>query len=223
VTNSRWARLTWQAADPGTLAASLVRRIGVAAQPGDDGIWRLDLGAETLEVVPWRREGPDDEPNADGRLVFEPIDGGGPPPEPVPDAPITLVAVAWSTVELDRAEDELGPWLVEADPSQGDGDAPADPHLGAQTRIRRTKALPGGRLVLAEPGTEGRLAAALARDSEGPCALYVRVAAGLDAWVEEARARHVQVSARRPGPLGQAVLLPGRSMAGPHILVVDGR
>ena len=219
----RWARLTWQAADPAARAAAIGRQLGLVPELVPPGGWRLDLGGEALEVVPWRREGPRDEPSAEGRLVLEPIDDGGPLPELVPDAGLALAGIAWATVELDRAEMELEPWLVAPDPALGDGDAPAEPHLGATARRRRTLALPGATLLLAEPDTEGRLAASLARDGEGPVALYLRTAAGLEAFVAAARARGVPVSARRPGPLGPAVLLPGRGIAGPHLLVVDGR
>lgn len=217
----RWAQLTWQAGDPDAFAASLGRRLGLAPHEVDGGAWRLDLGGEPLDIVPWRSEGPRDNPTAGGRLVLEPISGGGPAPVLAAEAPLALAAIAWATVELDRAEDELGPWLADADAHAGDGAAPDDPHLGGRTRRRRTAALPGGTLLLAEPSTEGRLAASLARDGEGPCALYLRPGVGLDAWIAGARARGVQVSARRPGPLGQAVLLPGTVFAGPHILLVE--
>jgi hypothetical protein len=224
MTGTRWARLTWQAADPGELAKDLARRLGVQPAPVDGGAWQFDLGGDMLEIIRWRREGPGDDPRADGRLVFEPIDGGGTTPQgaaDVPGAVLALVGVAWATVELDRAEAELDPWLFATDPSLGDGDAQPDPHLGARTRLRRGTSLPGGTLVLAEPNTEGRLAGSLARDGEGPCALYVRPAEGLGAWAAAARARGVRLSGRRGGPLGQAVLLPGRGIAGPHLLVVD--
>ncbi len=220
---SRWASLTWQAADPAAWSAALARRLGVAPEALGEDVWRLDLGGEPLDVVRWRHEGPGDEPTAEGRLVFEPIIGGAPAPEPAPGAALSLVAVAWSTVELDRAEADLDPWLLGPDPAQGDGDALADPHLGAHVRLRRSAALPGGTLVLTEPNTEGRLAASLARDGEGPCALYLRPTAGLDAWVAEARTRGVRISARKPGPLGPAVLLPGRTVAGPHLLIAEAR
>ena len=231
MTGIRWARLTWQAADPGALANDLARRLGHQPGPIDGGAWRFDLGGDALEVVPWRREGPRDDPAPDGRLVFEPIGGGAPVARPAfdapgapgaLDAPLVLVGVAWSTVELDRAEQELDPWLFPADRSLGDGDARPDPHLGALTRLRRGASLPGDTLVLAEPNTEGRLAGSLARDGEGPCALYLRPAGGLGDWAAAARERGVQLSARRRGPLGSAVLLLGRSLAGPHLMVVDG-
>ena len=218
---SRWARLTWQAGDPAALAALLSHRLGVPAGAVGGGAWRLDLGGEPLEVVPWRREGPRDEPSPEGRLVFEPLEGGGQVPVPVTGAPLALVGVAWSTVELDRAEAELDPWLSAADPARGDGDAPADLHLGAHARRRRSAALPGGALVLEEPNTEGRLAASLARDGEGPCALFLAPSVGLAVWTAEARRRGVAVSARRRGPLGPAVLLPGRIIAGPHLVIVE--
>lgn len=218
---TRWARLTWQAGDPAALAAMLSHRLGLPAGAVGGGGWRLDLGGEPLEVVPWRRESPRDEPSPAGRLVFEPLAGGGPVPLAVRGAPLTLVGVVWSTVELDRAEAELDPWLSAADPAHGDGDAPADQHLGAHARRRRSTALPGGALVLEEPSTEGRLAASLARDGEGPCALLLAPADGLAAWTADARRRGVAVSARRPGPLGPAVLLPGQILAGPHLVIVE--
>lgn len=216
----RWARLTWQTADPDALAARLGALLGVAPEPGDDGGWRLDLGGEPLDIVAWRPEGTADEPTPDGRLVFEPVPGGVAAPVIVPDAALTLVGVVWATVDLDRAADELAPWLAAPDPARGGVDAASDPHLGARTRLRRGDALPGAVLVLAEPSTEGRLAASLARDGEGPCGLCLCPGGGLDAWLAAAAARGVRVSRREAGPLGDQVLLPG-AVAGPHLLITE--
>ena len=108
--------------------------------------------------------------------------------------PLRLAGLGWATVELDRAADELGMWLGEA-PDPGAPDA-ADPLLGARARVRDAGGLPGDAVLLLEPSTEGRLAASLARDGEGPAALYLRPAAGLRAWAAAARARGV--TAERP-------------------------
>jgi hypothetical protein len=72
-----------------------------------------------------------------------------------------LVAIGWATVDLDRTLADLS----------GDAALTADePLLGA--RAARVAAGPIVVLVL-EPTTEGRLAAALARRGEGICALYL--------------------------------------------------
>jgi hypothetical protein len=219
---TRWARLTWQAPDADALAETLARRLGIARGWAPGRTWRFPLGPGVLEVVPWRREGPDDEPAGEGRLVFEPVEEGMPDPVPDNRDPLWLAGIAWSTVDLDRAEAELGPWLDP--PDEGDR-APAavpDPHLGARIRVRATAGLPGERILLAEPITEGRLAASLARDDEGPCALYLRPREGLEAWTAAARGRGVLLTARRDGPLGPSVLVLGGVVAGPHLLVVEG-
>jgi len=240
-----WARLTWQAADPAALAADLERRLGpgAAARPGLHGERVIRLGGGDLHIVPWRREAAHDEPRPGGRLVFEPLDPGADDLAPTDDGrpgpagillaapPFRLVGVGWATVELDRAEAELDPWLEpapggrdrrdgrEVGRSAGDG---TEPHLGARTRVRHSPGLPGEALVLAEPVTEGRLAAALARDGEGPCALYLEPAAGLEAWLMAAAARGLGVSPVRPGPLGPSVLIAGIP-TGPHLVIVDRR
>ncbi len=161
--------------------------------------------------------------------MLEPVGGGEPTPEEaaVTDddetagttRPLRLAGLGWATVELDRAADELGMWLGEAP----DPDAPdaADPLLGARARVRDAGGLPGDAVLLLEPSTEGRLAASLARDGEGPAALYLRPAAGLRAWAADARARGVTLSARRIGPLGGSVLVAGGPVAGPHLVIVD--
>lgn len=221
----RVARLTWQAADPAALAASIGTRLGVVPVAAPAGRWRIVLAEGDIEVVPWRREGPDDHPVAEGRLMFEPLEDDGAgldlPGDACEPAAMALAGVGWATVELDRAEAELGPYLgpmAGQDPAGPDG-AP-DPHLGARTRPRPAAGLPGEVLVLAEPDTEGRLAASLARDGEGPCVLYLRPGEGLGAWLATARARGVATSAVRDGPLGPSVLVPGADVAGPHIVVV---
>jgi hypothetical protein len=76
--------------------------------------------------------------------------------------PATLVAVGWATVDLERTLADLG---------DGSGATVVDePLLGA--RAARVDA-GGMSVVVLEPVTEGRLAAALARRGEGICALYV--------------------------------------------------
>jgi hypothetical protein len=235
-----WARLTWQAADPAALAADLERRLGASARAHAllAGARVLHLGETDLELVSWRREAPGDDPHAGGRLVFEPVDlaaaagdasgtgavrghdggvdadGGGDAIRARPA--LILLGVAWATVELDRATVELDPWLEPAE-LPGDG---AEPHLGARTRTRGSHGLPGRVLLLAEPVTEGRLAASLARDGEGPCALYLEPAEGLEAWRAAAVRRGVVVSEIRPGPLGPSALLAG-APSGPHLVMVD--
>lgn len=224
------ARLTWQAADPAALAASLVRRLGLRSVEDRDRT-AIPLGSAVLEIVPWRAEQPADRPARGGRLVLEPAwedaDRTAVPAE-AGDG-LRLLGVAWCTVELDRAERELDMWLEAPGGSGAGGPAPADvpdAHLGAITRSRAAPHLPGGRLVLAEPTTEGRLAASLARDAEGPCGLYLGPAGGgadaLAAWVAGARSRGVTLARREPGPFGPQVLVLGGVVAGPHVLVAEG-
>lgn len=213
-----FARLTWQAADPEQCAADLAHRLATKVVPhsriGD--AYRLVLGVAELEIVPWQRETAGDDPRRDGRLVLEPATGEA-PGEPVGTG-LTLAAIAWATVDLDRAETELGQWLAPSgDPP---GDRP-DPLLGARARLRTPAGLPGLGFVLLEPTTEGRLAASLARDGEGPCGMYLRPTEGLAAWLGAARARGVATSPRSTGPFGPAVLVVGASAAGPHLIVVD--
>lgn len=226
-----WARLTWQAKDPAAVAGELARRLAVSVRPGGlvPGARRLGLGTAELEVRPWIREGPGDDPRSSGRLVLEPVPNGEEPPVAgTGTEPLELVGLGWCTVELERTESELDPWLGPraVGPSLGmelgaDG-LWTDEHLGARALLREGAGLPGAWMVLLEPSTEGRTAASLARDGEGPCALYLRPAVGLDAWLETARDGGVTASARRDGPFGVQVLLAG-SPAGPHVIVTEGR
>jgi hypothetical protein len=229
-----WARLTWQATDPAALALELATRLGpgatARAEPGSARVIRLGDG--DLDLVPWRRETADDDPRPAGRLVYEPLDHANLALEAVGEgviggaalvlaAPVLrLAGVGWATVELDRAEAELGPWLDPVTVARAATDEIPEPHLGARTRIRRSPGLPGEVLILAEPVAEGRLAASLARDGEGPCAMYLEPAEGLTAWRAAAATRGIVTSAVRPGPLGPSVLLAG-APSGPHLIVVD--
>lgn len=215
------ARLTWQAADPAALAGSLAARLGITPVVDRDR-HAFPLVSAVLEVVPWRPEHPDDRPRRAGRLVLEPVwdtaERGVVPPGP--SDPLALVAITWCTVELDRAEADLATWLEPPrGPAGPDGD---DPLLGAVVRVRTASALPGGRLALAEPTTEGRLAASLARDAEGPCGVYLAPTAGLASWRADARARGVPLSRGATGPLGPAVLVVDGAVSGPHVVIVDG-
>jgi hypothetical protein len=124
-----------------------------------------------------------------------------------PDA--ELLAVGWATVELDRAAAELGggplAWA----------DGPRDALLGARVRIAAADAPAGVALVLLEPDTEGRIAAALARHGEGVVAAWVRATDDED----DAPDGRVGWSAASVGPFGRERLRLGPAR-GPHLLSV---
>jgi hypothetical protein len=130
-----------------------------------------------------------------------------------------LVALGWATVDADRAS--AGPLI---DSAGTFAPLPDDRQLGARVQgalVRRPA------ILLLEPGTEGRLAATLARVGEGPAAIYLTAGdggaagpvAGLDAG-RVAASGAGRGRAVRPGPLGPAALLPGGAVWGPHLLVV---
>jgi hypothetical protein len=83
-------------------------------------------------------------------------------------------------------------------------EAPDERWLGAAARVARHD---GSGLVVLEPVTEGRVAAALARFGEGPVAIYL----GLPGPA---------VGPVRPGPLGVGELLPGAPPWGPFTVVL---
>lgn len=152
---------------------------------------RLALDGATVEVVV------DPGLGADERLEL--VDAQAPGPATSSRAPgprPRLIAVGWATVDLERAAADAGLPTAEL---------PADRLLGA-----RAARLGESPILLLEPNTEGRMAAALARHGEGPIALYV-AAGGLAipvAWVGVA------------GPFGPSALLePGRTW-GPFLIAV---
>jgi hypothetical protein len=80
----------------------------------------------------------------------------------VPDG-ARLVGVGWATVDLDRT-------LAGLPDPEAAGPLTDEPSLGARARVVQAGSVA---LVVLEPSTEGRLAAALARRGEGIACLYV--------------------------------------------------
>ncbi|HEX5589096.1 MAG TPA: hypothetical protein VFX65_02255 [Candidatus Limnocylindrales bacterium] len=122
----------------------------------------------------------------------------------------------WGTVELDRAEVEVAAALAERhdlrDPRVKD--APDERLLGARCRLLRYD---GDRdMLLLEPSTEGRLAAALARHGEGSLALYLVVDAGA---ADRARKAGFTVGSAGAGPLGPERLVVAGPRDGPFLLL----
>ena len=117
-----------------------------------------------------------------------------------------LLAVAVAAVDLERAAAALG----------GTGrDLPDDRLLGA--RVATTGA---AGILVAEPRTEGRLGAALARHGEGPAALYVAIPPRA---MGELLARLIGLGERSrdgDGPFGPQVLARTRPAWGPFLLLV---
>jgi hypothetical protein len=154
----------------------IARFIGLGARQAAPG--RLTLGPVDLVVVPLpaasgsgerllvggpappagASEARDAPParEAGAAVVTDPGDSG-------PSEALRLVALGWATVEAERAAAEFGKDLVE--------EAREDAILGARGHTLSTSG--PLRLILLEPQTEGRLAAALARHGEGPVALYL--------------------------------------------------
>jgi hypothetical protein len=198
--------LRWLAREPSAAIARVAARLLLEAD-GD----RLDLGDTTLRFVP------DDDARGDGRLVLAPSSTAH-PREARAVPPLRIAALGWATVETERA---LAEFAAALDIGTAGQTADPDRLLGGSAHVIADPRLPGGRVVLLEPTTEGRLAATLARDAEGPCVLYLRPADGLDAWIGRARSHGIACSRPDAGPLGRSALVLGGSVAGPHLLVVE--
>ena len=122
--------------------------------------------------------------------------------------PITEVT-GWATVELDRAERELGRGATRA------ADLARDAQLGASCRLLTRS--DGTRILLLEPDTEGRLAASLARFGEGALVTYLF---GGRAAADRARLEGFTLSSETEGPFGSQRLVVGGPAWGPHLVVV---
>lgn len=131
------------------------------------------------------------------------------------EAGLATVAEIVGTVELERALGELGRSPADATAARD------DPLLGASVVV--IEAGDGTRVALAEPNTEGRLAASLARHDEGPVGRYAALATGesLDAFRKRATAAGVDLSRPAEGPFGPSVLVLGSPVTGPHLIVVE--
>ncbi len=117
-------------------------------------------------------------------------------------APV-LLGVGWATVDAERALPEVAATL--GMDARAFRSATADDTLGAAVRIARSGSLA---VVVLEPVTEGRAAAALARNGEGPCAIYVATSSA---------------AATEPGPLGPAILVMADRRSGPFVVAVRRR
>jgi hypothetical protein len=139
---------------------------------------------------------------------------------PAGGSPRTLAEI-WATVELERAIADLGQTEPGGDGPRSGRDRAVieDPLLGARVAVVATGDA-GARIALAEPSTEGRLAATLARHGEGPAGRYVLSPVGLEAVRVLAAAAGVTVSRAENGPFGPSVLVVA-SVTGPHLILVD--
>lgn len=122
-------------------------------------------------------------------------------------------ATIWATVDLERTLAGLG---IEG----AAADARPDALLGARVVI-----VPAGpdrpRRAIAEPSTEGRLAAALARHGEGPAGRYVVVVDDLHRARARATAAGIAVSRTEVGPLGPSMLVLIGPVSGPHLILCE--
>jgi hypothetical protein len=191
--------VTWTLADPGAVGTRLAERLRLPRPDLDAEEVGFELDGGILRLV--RSSHPVEGPSVAGlgveRLVVEMASLRS----PAGSARIGLLGIGWATVELDRSAASVGAAFgLTAHAFQPASD---DAWLGARAR---QAALPAsGMVVLLEPRTEGRLAAALARSGEGPVAVYLGVPGP-------------PVGATRPGPLGSAVILHGSRPWGPFVL-----
>jgi hypothetical protein len=120
----------------------------------------------------------------------------------------------WATVEMERALVEFG-----LNPARATA-AFDDPLLGARVLVVR-HGDGDTTIALAEPSTEGRLAATLARHGEGPAGRYVGVPADLDEIRTLAAAAGIAISRPAVGPFGPEVLVLGAGLGGRSLVLVE--
>jgi hypothetical protein len=136
------------------------------------------------------------------------------------------LARIWATVELERALADLAGGVDRAAAEPGSPAVPRpaarpsiDPLLGARVVVVTDE--DGTRIAVAEPSTEGRLAAVLARQGEGPAGRYVHAPVGIAALRPLAAAAGVILSAPADGPFGPSVIVAAGPIGAPLLVLVD--
>jgi hypothetical protein len=192
-------RLRWESQAPAATARWLASVLDLPLESPDDDA-RLDLGGAILELGE-----PADGGSTDERLRV--IDTE-PTPAASPPRPIGFTALGFATVDTERAATERGWRLRPAEP---------DRILGADANF----VIDPERVLLLEPHTEGRVAASLARWGEGPAALYLAAASGIEGARDASRARGGRVTTISSGPFGREFVILGPRIWGPHIVLVE--
>jgi hypothetical protein len=123
------------------------------------------------------------------------------------------LARIWATVDLDRTLASLG---IEP----GAGATMPDALLGARVVVLPPRP-DRPSLAVAEPITEGRLAATLARHGEGAAGRYLAVTDGLGMARDRAATSGVAVSRVEAGPFGSSMLLLIGPVSGPHLVLCE--
>jgi hypothetical protein len=136
-----------------------------------------------------------------------------------PGGPLRALADIWATVDLERALADLRRGAMPTGPV---GHVQDDPLLGARVVVASTGE-DGVPVAIAEPSTEGRLAATLVRHGEGLAGRYLRSPVALDTLHALAAEAGVLVSRPAIGPFGAGVLVLTGSVAGPHVILVEPR
>jgi hypothetical protein len=132
-------------------------------------------------------------------------------PHARPEGTSALIALGWATVDLDRAIPEIGLGLgLSADAFVQVVDSAI---LGARGRVAQAAIGGTTSLVILEPSTEGRLAAALARYGEGPIAVWFHADQG-------ANRPGGPVREEQPGPFGPERLVSGGLVRGLYRFLV---
>lgn len=116
----------------------------------------------------------------------------------------------WATVELDRAEASMSTTAGRPLQVVPGGDAVLD------ASARHLHLADGQQVVLLEPSTEGRLAAALARHGEGVLVRYLLVDT---AALARAREAGFLLGAASPGPFGSERMVLGGPRWGPFLIL----
>jgi hypothetical protein len=127
---------------------------------------------------------------------------------------LRVIGTGVATIDLDDAEGRARATIAHGAIT----DAPDDLLLGARCRV--VLAQDGPSIVLLEPITEGRLAAALARYGQGPVASYMSTVAPGEDVTAAAASAGIALSAAMPGPLGMSRLVLGGPASGPHVILV---
>jgi hypothetical protein len=196
-------RIRWAIADPTAQARRIAAALDADVVAEGTG-WAVDMAGDDLVLV---GAGPAAE-----RLTIDDDcrrAGARPPGELVASDSVRpgLVAVGLATVDRERFARDAG-WDSEP--------LPPDELLGAFV-----ERVPGTRLLLMEPSTEGRLAGLLARSGEGPAVVYLRTSIG---DLEDSRAAVAALGGHPSriavGPFGPEFLLDAVARWGPHAMIV---